>query len=1193
MLAAGRLGGEMGQDDGTLPLSTAQVGLWLTHQLDPTGTVGNLAEYLDIRGTVDPALWAQAFHTAVAETDACRIRVLPDSDPPGQLIASASAGPPLLDVSFDAALAWMSADLGRPVDLGRGTTGFALLRLAEDRFLWYQRFHHIAIDYYGAVLFTRRLAEIYTALTAGQPVGPGTFGRLREVLDESAAYRRSAEFAADRLFWHDALAFRPMPPDLHGRATATGASLRRTAFLPEPLRDALDGVAGQAGTSWSRLIVAAVAGYLHRMTGERDIVLGLPVAARTTPLARGTPSLLANVIPVRLGVRPSTTAVELAAQVSRTVREALAHQRYRYEDLRRDLGGGLFGWTVNVMAFEDDLRFGGRSATRHNLANGPVDDLSVFVFARPGGRGLQLDLTANPARYRDDDLAAHERGLVGLLRAMIAEPQRPLSTLDSLEPAERRRILPRWDATRPAPATFAELFRAQAERTPQAVALVHEGTTVSYAQLDARADQEADRLRRTGVRPGDLVPLPFDRTVASVVGLLGIHRAGAAYLPLDLTYPQERLDLMLRASGGSVDGAAYVIYTSGSTGVPNGVVVGHAGLASLAAAQARRFAIGPGSRVLQFASPGSDAAVAEVVTTLASGAALVLAPAHRLLPGAPLSELIAEAGVTHVTLPPSVLAAVPPDGLPGVTTLVVAGEACPPDLVRRWAPGRRMVNAYGPTEATVCATMSDPLTADGDGDADPPPIGRPLPGTQVYILDSALQPVTVGAVGELYLAGIGLAHGYLGRPALTAARFVANPFGPPGSRMYRTGDLARWRPDGEVEFVGRVDGQLSLRGFRIEPGEVEATLLGHPSVTRAAVAVHDDRLIGYVVPTAGHTVRPVVLRRFVADRLPGHLVPSALIPLDRLPMTPNGKLDRRALPRPEARSTGRAPRTELESLLCRLFAEVLERAEVRPEDDFFSLGGHSLLALRLVRQLRAIVPVNVPVSVLFRAPTVASLIDWLALPEPGEDLLPIRSGTGPPLFCLPPGTGSSLCYTGLRTLLPGESPIYGLQSAGTEASIDELAKAYVRRIRAVAPTGPYHLLGWSFGGLAAHATACLLADAGLEVELLAILDAYPHDPRAALLRPGDAGLTAETTERLGRLTAGHAFQRYEGDLLFFTAAAGRAPGWPAASAWRPYVSGSIDNHDLPCGHFDMMEPDALATIGAVVAGRLAGKVAKC
>lgn len=1183
----------MGQGEGTIPLSTAQVGMWMSHQLDPTATAGGIAEYLDIRGPVDPALWALACRAALAETDACRLRIPLTGGPPAQLIAAPTdAGPPLLEMSMEAATAWMSADLARPVDLGRGTTSFALLKVAADRFLWYQRFHHIAIDYYGIVLFTRRLAEIYTALTARQRPEPGSFGRLSEVLDESAAYRRSAEFAADRRFWTGKLAGRPAPPDLHGRgavAGGRGVSLRRTTFLPESSLDAMDAVARLAGTSWSRLIVAAVAGYLHRMTGERDIVLGLPVAARTTPLARATPSLQANVVPLRLAVHPSATTVELAAQVSGAVREALAHQRYRYEDLRRDLGDGLFGWTVNVMSFEDDLCFGGHPATRHNLANGPVDDLSVFVFARPDGRGLQLDLTANPARYREDDLAAHERGLAGLLRAATDAPGRPLSTLDILDPVERRRVLVGFNQTRPppAPATFPDLFRAQAARTPNAVALVHEGATVSYAQLDARADQEAERLRRNRVRPGDLVALPFDRTVAGIIGLLGIQRAGAAYLPMDTAYPRTRIDVMLRdARAAESLNAAYVIYTSGSTGVPNGVVVGHTGLASLAAAQAERFALGPGSRVLQFASPGSDAAVAEVVTTLACGAALVLAPVHRLLPGAPLSALIAEAGVTHLTLPPSVLAAVPEGGLPGVTTLVVAGEACPPDLVRRWASGRRMVNAYGPTEATVCATMSDPLTSEAD-------IGRPLPGTQLYIVDSALQPVTIGAVGELCLAGIGLAHGYLSRPALTATRFVPNPFGPPGSRMYRTGDLARWRPDGAVEFVGRIDGQLSLRGFRIEPGEVEATLLAHPSVARAAVAVHDERLVAYVVPTAGHAVEQAALREFVADRLPVHLVPSAIVPLDRMPMTPNAKLDRRALPRPQATSTVRPPLDLLESLLCRLFAEVLGRAEVGPEDDFFALGGHSLLALRLTQRLCSILPVEVPVSMLFRAPTAAALAERLAIPGPDEEMLPIREGTGEPLFCLAPGTGSSLCYTGLRTLLPGESPIYGLQFSNTATTIGEVAGAYARRIREVQPVGPYHLLGWSFGGLAAQATACLLAESGHEVGLLAILDAYPHDVRAAALEPGEAGLSLQAIERLGRLTEGHAYQRFDGDLLFFTAAAGRAPGWPTASAWRPHLSGSIDNHDLPCGHFDMTEPEALAAIGAVVAGRLAGKAAAC
>jgi amino acid adenylation domain-containing protein len=1232
-----------------LPLSTAQVGMWFSHQLDPTRRIGTLAERVDIHGPIDPAIWQLAWRQVYTDIDACRVRFVEAAGALTQVVVPpADSTLPFVDLSRSpsarsAAEEWLRAQLSRPMDLDRSTSAFALLKVSDEHFIWYHQYHHIANDYYGVVLIAERLAEAYTALAMELPQPHNPVGRLYEVLEEEAAYHRSPDHAQDRRYWLDRLDGLPAPPDLHGRTGPPDESLRRTTFLPDSLLGGMREVAQQAGTSWARVLMAAAAAYLSRMTGERDILLGLPVACRTTPTARRTPTLQANVVPLRLAVPSSISFEDLVAQAASAVNDALPHQRYRYEDLRRDLAIGadrqLFGWTVNVMSFERELRFAGHPTTRHNLANGPVEDLSIFALSRSDGRGVQVDFVANPSRYGDADVEVHQSGFLGLLAAMVAEPGRRI-----VELAPTARPFVSTSATAP-PATFPALFEASVGRTPDAIALVFEGNALTYGDLNARANRLAHYLIRTGVGPGQVVALACGRTVDSVIGLLAILKAGAAYLPLDVDYPLERIAFLLgdtqptatlatrvtaNVTGSMVDTSvvvdrtdiareidacpewdptdidrvrplgpscpAYVIYTSGSTGTPNGVIVGHTGLAGLAAAQIERFAIGAGSRVLQFASPGFDGAVAEVVTALASGAALVLAPPERLVPGEPLTTLIAEAGVTHLTLPPTILAAVPEDGLPGVETLVVAGEPCPPDVVTRWAGRQRMINAYGPTEATVCATMSEPL-APTDGI---PPIGRPIAGTDAYVLDSALHPVAIGAVGQLYLAGAGLAHGYQGQPALTAERFVADPFGPPGTRMYRTGDLVRWRPDGGLEFVARADRQVALRGFRIEPGEVEAVLAQHTTVAQAAVGVVEgQRLVAYVVPRPGQAIEPAALRRFASGRLPGHLVPSAYVPLDRLPLTPNGKLDRQALsPQVSTGPAGRAPGTRLEELVCGIYAEVLGRTEVGPEDDFFALGGHSLLAMQLVQRLRRVLPVEVSVQTLFQAPTVAELLDSLALPDQRAGVLPIRTGgTRPPLFCLPPASGLSLCYTGLRSHLPPDQPIYGLQSGpdGLAApSIDRLAADYLAQIRDVRPTGPYHLLGWSFGGHMAHAIATLLRQAGAQVSLLAILDAYPYDPRLsdplleALARP-ENGVTVATMAHHAALVAGHAWPRYDGDLLFFTATGEPASASPTAMAWRPYVGGDIENHDIRCGHFDMTAPEALAAIGAVLAKRLTGR----
>ncbi|MEV4233339.1 amino acid adenylation domain-containing protein, partial [Streptomyces bobili] len=541
-----------------------------------------------------------------------------------------------------------------------------------------------------------------------------------------------------------------------------------------------------------------------------------------------------------------------------------------------------------------------------------------------------------------------------------------------------------------------ELFAAQVAATPDTVALVCADVEMTYRQLDAAANRFAHALIARGVGPEQIVAVALPRSVESVVAVLGVLKAGAAYLPVDPAYPAARIAFMLDDArpavvlddpalvaensgrpetdpGVVVDARhpAYVIYTSGSTGRPKGVVVSHSGVSGLVAAQVDHLGVAPGSRVLQFASPSFDASFWDLCSAVLTGAALVLAPSE-----APLEALTdRRLDVTHVTLPPSALAAVESADVTAAT-LVVAGEACAPELVARWAPGRRMINAYGPTETTVCATMSDPLSP-GPG---VPPIGRPVAGFRVYVLDERLRVVPPGVAGELYVVGPGLARGYLNRPGLTAGRFVACPFGPAGARMYRTGDVARRRTDGELEYVGRADDQVKVRGFRVELGEVEAALAEHPAVAQAAVLARDDRLIGYVAARPDVAVRSAELAAHLRDRLPDYLVPGAFVMLDVLPLTPNGKLDRAALPAPDPgpAEAGRAPRTPQEQILCELFAEVLGLARVGLDEDFFELGGHSLLATRLAARVRSVLGVELGLRTLFLAPTVAGLAESLA-----------------------------------------------------------------------------------------------------------------------------------------------------------------------------------------------------------------------
>ena len=649
-----------------------------------------------------------------------------------------------------------------------------------------------------------------------------------------------------------------------------------------------------------------------------------------------------------------------------------------------------------------------------------VDDLGDLGFELE----VQIADEIEPARACRFMHAALEH----LVQALEQAPATPVGSLGVLSGVERDEVLYGWNHTAapPPPATLPSLFEARVTRTPNAVAVVFGEALLTYGELNRRANQLAHVLIRRGVGPEHLVGLCVERTPEMIVGLLAILKAGAAYLPLDLAYPGARLGLMLddarprliltdaetasrlpadipflviEADGDTTDGdtnptdaqrrgalavghPAYVIYTSGSTGRPKGVVVTHAGVTALAAAQVERLGVTAASRVLQFASLNFDASLWEVVMALTSGAALVLAPPEALS-GPPLRALLAGQRVTHALLPPAVLATLGEADLP-LGCLVVAGEACPAPLVAQWSAGRLMVNAYGPTESTVCATISARL------DDGPAPIGTPIPGTRVYVLDAALEPVPVGVAGELYIAGAGLARGYLNRPGLTAERFVADPHGAAGSRMYRTGDLARWRSDGALDFLGRSDQQIKLRGFRVEPGEIEAALAAQPGVAQVAVVARDDRpggayLVAYLTAGTGGLPDPAQLRQALAKQLPSHMIPTAFVVLEALPLTPNGKLDRRALPAPGSGLLGQMdephdePMTPTEDAVAAIWARILGAGPIRRVHDFFDLGGHSLTALQVVSQVRDAFGVELPLKTVFDASTLGELAGQIDL----------------------------------------------------------------------------------------------------------------------------------------------------------------------------------------------------------------------
>ncbi|GAA1965042.1 non-ribosomal peptide synthetase [Kitasatospora viridis] len=1052
--------------------------------------------------------------------------------------------------------------------------------------------------------------------------------------------------------------------------------------VPEKVADRLRRLAEDTGSSLFTVLQAGVALLMARIGAGTDVPLGTVVSGRTDEALEELLGFFVNTLVLRIDAGGDPGFGELLARTRAVVLGALAHQDLPFERvvelLRPARAAGrnpLFSVMSAYQTGEPDtpVPFGDLTAVPVEVGYDATKfDLLVEFTDTPSADGastLALRLGYRRALFERATVEGLARLLIGLLDQASADPGRRIGDLEALAPEQREQALAGGGP--PAePATLAQLFAARAARTPHAPAVVCGDAVLSFAEVERRAAGLAARLLARGTRPQDVVAVALPRSVELVVAVLAISRIGAVHLPVDPGYPAERIAylladaapvLLLAADGTPLpehgiarlplpaepvrghpapavramppDSTAYLIYTSGSTGRPKGVRVPQRGLSSLAAAMADRFGITAGSRVLQLASPGFDASIMELLMAWSRGAALVVPePAAgperwraAVLAGPELAGLITRARVTHAVIPPAVLATVPvlPAGV--LDCLVVGAEACPPELVTAWAPGRRMINAYGPTESTVAATISDPL-APGGG---PPPIGRPVAGTRVLLLDDRLRPVPPGVPGDVYLAGAGLALGYAGRPGLTAGRFVADPYGTPGTRLYHTGDRAHRDPDGQLVFAGRSDDQVKIRGVRIEPGEVAAALRALPGVADAAVIVRTGpdgpRLLGYLTPRHDAALEPGELRRRLAAVLPAAMLPATLTVLDRIPLTAHGKVDRAALaellPDPAADGTAAQPRTPREEIVRDVFAEVLGRSAVGVEDGFFELGGHSLLAVRLVDRLREVLGVDLGLEQVFRTPDVAGLaaaLDGGAQRGPYTGLLPIRvGGDRPALFCVHPVNGLAWCYAGLAGLLPPGTPVFGLQAVDGPAdaplpgSVREMAEAYVERIRAVQPHGPYQLLGWSFGGNVAHAMATLLQRAGERVSLLALLDsrlhgggpaepaeddlltARLHFEHGALrhVEPAQLARLDEVTRNNLRLAAGYRPERFRGDVLHVLAEHPEHGAAPGAEAWHAAVDGRIHPHRIPAGHYDLMRPEPLRAIAALLGDRIEPPVA--
>ena len=1063
----------------------------------------------------------------------------------------------------------LAADRARPFDVTRPPLlRAALFRRAGGEADLVLTLHHILADGWSLPIIARELAALYAGGPELPPAPP-----YRDYL----AWLRGRDDAAGRAAWRAALDGLPAPVPLPTAPATARPAGTLDVELPARLGAAVAGTARAAGCTPGTLTQVAWALVLARTTGRDDVVFGGVVSGRPAglPGVESMVGLFLNTLPVRVRLRRGET---LGALLRRVQREQLAlteHHQVRLADLQRDAGtGDLFD---TVLAFEnyprEDLAADGalRLVATRDATHYP---LTLAVVA---GERWVLRLT-----HRDGiDAAALAGRLVCAFEELTAAGALdvPADAVDVLPAEESAHLLATARGTlRPAPepATVPGRFAACAARTPHAPAVVAPGRTLDYAALDAAATRLAARLRAAGVGPETPVALLLPRSPELVVAQLAVVGAGGCYVPLDTAHPTAHLTRLLadcgaqlavtrgprpdwlpadvtvlatddegRAPDGPADdptdgsaetggglaaadvhpeSAACLMYTSGTTGEPKGVLTPHRALVELAADG--RFAGGAHRRVLCHSPYTFDAASYEVWVPLLTGGTVVLGPPVE--PGT-LRRTLEEHRVTALWLTAELfrtVAELAPAALAGLREVWCGGDVVPPEAVHRvraHCPDTVVVNGYGPTETTVFATTHPVAPAAATHSAPtastaPVPIGRPLDNMRAYVLDTRLRPVPAGAVGELYLAGSGLARGYLGRAGATAERFVADPYGPPGTRAYRTGDLARWTHDGLLEFAGRADAQVKVRGHRIEPGAVEAVLQSCTGVSRAVVTARDTApagrtLAAYLVLADGGS--PDEVRRQAARLLPAHLLPDTWTVLDRLPLTPHGKTDRRALPDPvpaadPAHAIGAEPADPTERTLCKLFAEELGLPRCTPDTDFFASGGHSLLALRLTARIEAELGTRVPVALLFGAPTPAALAAHLTrtdpYPKPAgpafDPVLPLRAGDRrPALFCLHSGIGLAWQYAALLPHLAPDRAVYAIQATGHSDpdaplpdSVADLAEQYAARIRAVQPEGPYALLGHSLGGLLTVALADRLRRDGQQVALAAVLDFTPVPP---------------------------------------------------------------------------------------------------
>ncbi len=1066
--------------DGELQLSFAQQRLWFLDQLAPSSSFYNIPMALRLKGRLNVPVLEKSINELLRRHESLRTRFITVD------------GKPLQVIEPDLRLAIDPIDLSgfneeeretmirqqakeeaqRPFDLSQSPLlRIILLQLREDDHVILLTMHHIISDGWSVAVLIKEMTALYEAFSRDKP---SPLPDLKIQYADFAQWQRNwlqgEVLDAQLAYWREQLKDCPplleLPTDHPRPAVQSFQGASQSVVLPQSLADALIKLSREENSTLFMTLLAAFQVLLYRYTGQLDLSVGTPIANRNRLETESLIGFFVNTLVLRSQIAPEKDFRQLLAQVRDECLGAFAHQDVPFEMLvealqpQRDLSHSPLFQVMFVLQNAPMQRIELEGLTLSPLLTDNVSAKFDLTLVVEEAQGLHVALEYNTDLFEASTILRMLAHFQNLLEGIVSNPELPISQLPIITLSEKQEMLVDWNKTEidfPNDKCVHECFEALVEQNPDALAVTFGEQQLSYLELNRRANQLAHQLQKLGVVPETLVGICIERSVEMAVAIMGTLKAGAAFVPLDPTYPAERLAYMVEDSGvpvllsqehlisdfglwisdgGRSQGAgyklqvasdksqvasdnlqsamrkpkvvcldsdwesiaaesdenltagarpenlAYVIYTSGSTGRPKGTMLQHRGLCNLAQAQRRAFHVGLGSRILQFSSLSFDASVWETVMALLNGAALCLTNRDMLVTGQGLLEVMREQAITTVTLPPSVLAVMPEEALPNLKTIVTAGEKCTNDLVQRWADNRFFFNAYGPTETTVCASMH----LCDKGSAANPPIGRPIDNTELFILDAHLNPVPIGVAGELHIGGVSLARGYLHRPDLTAEKFIPNPFSDkPGARLYKTGDSVRYLPDGNIEFLGRIDHQVKVRGFRIELGEIEAVLVEHPAVRDAAVLAReevpgDTRLVGYVVVDGTADITVGELRNYLRSRLPDYMVPAVFVRLDAMPLSPSGKVDRKALPapdqsRPDLESVYVGPRDETEAKLAEICAALLNLEKVGVYDNFFDLGGHSLLATQFMSRLRDSFQVDLPLRSLFEKPTIAELAE--------------------------------------------------------------------------------------------------------------------------------------------------------------------------------------------------------------------------